>query len=171
MVRRDKRARATGRLGVQRGERYCLLPVEVLESEAWSSLPGNVAKVCIALAAQYSGINNGRLSLPLSVAKTLGVRSKSILNGALHVLEERGLIEITRQGGLPPLGCSWYALGWRAIDADDSRGMVAKPAPNRWAQWKQSGPTTRRTLPARPSVHDASSSPAAGPAWSDSRTS
>lgn len=171
MGRRDKRARATGRLGVQRGERYCLLPVEVLESEAWASLPGNAVKVCIALAAQYSGVNNGRLTLPLSAAKTLGVRSKGSLMRGLEELEERGLIEVTKQGGLPPLGCSWYALGWRQIDADASICLVAKPATNAWVRWMPGPHHARRAPPRKRLSNGTTAGPTMGPVWSRSETS
>lgn len=165
--RRDKRGRATGRLGVRKGDRYALIPVDVIASEAWATLSGSASRVLIALAAQYHGANNGRLTLPYSVAKGLGVRSKGMLIGGLDELEQRGLVELTRQGGLPPLGCSWYALGWKAIDADEARGITPLPAPNRWASWRDGEQQNRR----RPPTRNQNASPMVGPRCPDYRTS
>lgn len=164
-MKRDRRARATGRLGVRKGERYALVPVEVLGSAAYATLNGSASRVLFALAAQYHGGNNGRLTLPYSVAKGLGIRSKDLLTRGLAELEQRGLIELTRRGGLPPFGCSRYALGWQRIDGDDAHGLIPAPAPNRWAKWNEGA--GKRRSPPKPNQN---ASPAIGPACPDHRT-
>jgi hypothetical protein len=162
---RDRRARATGRLGVKKGERYALVPVEVLGSAAYATLSGPASRVLFALAAQYHGGNNGRLTLPYSVAKGLGVRSKDLLTRGLAELEQRGLIDLTHRGGLSPYGCSRYALGWQETKGDEAHGVIPAPAANRWATWN--GETEKRRRPPKPSQN---ASPTIGPACPDHRT-
>lgn len=164
-MKRDRRARATGRLGVKKGERYALVPVEVLTSAAYATLSGSASRVLFALAVQYHGGNNGRLTLPYSVAKGLGIRSKDLLTRGLAELEQRGLIELTRRGGLPPFGCSRYALGWWEINGDDAHGLIPAPAANRWATWTDEAEKRRR--PPKPNQN---ASPTIGPACPDHRT-
>jgi len=153
VARIDKRARATGRLGVSKGERYALLPDELLQSEAVRELDHSAFRVLTAIAAQYHGRNNGRLTLPYSAAVHYGLRSKDSLIRGLKQCVAHDLLEITHQGGLPPLGCTRYALTWKQMDSDEKLGLVGTLNPtNRWAHWKQNA------------------SPAIGPVCPDHRT-
>ena len=134
--RRDRRARAKGRLGVTKAERYALIPADVLASPAVATLSPATFKVLIVLAAQYWGKNNGRITLPLSVAREYGIRSKDTLCRGLRELVERGVIVETHKGGLPPFGCSRYTLTWRDLDPDEASGKVLPtPASHSWAKW------------------------------------
>ena len=115
--RGDKRARATGRLGTSVGERYALLPLEVITSAAWRSLPDFAVRVAVALAGAFSGSNNGAVTVTASQATEHGLRPWELYAGQ-RVLELVGLLLRTRQGHLgrgrkvPNL----FALTWRGID-------------------------------------------------------
>jgi hypothetical protein len=144
MAHRDRRARATGRLGTKRGERYALIPEEVMQSQAYRAQPDWSKPVVFALACRYHGNNNGDLSLTLSEARKLGVAHQWKLYAGLKLLREAGLIEMTRQG-LVYQGkklCSLYAVSWRGIDKPPDgvsydAGIVWSPLPdNGWARWE-----------------------------------
>jgi hypothetical protein len=126
-----------------------MVPVEVLESEACRTLPGTVFKVMVVLAAQFHGSNNGSLTLPLSAARRFGVRSNDTLKRALQTLCERGLIELTHQGGLPPYGCSKYALAWRDINNPRGSLVALRPCSQGWIIWKEPEDSQRRKPPVR----------------------
>lgn len=163
--RRDARARATGRLGVSKGERYALLSDELLRSPAVCGLSAWSFRVLVAFCAQYSGANNGRLTLPGSVARDYGIRSKDLLATGTRECVAHRLLELTHQGGLPPHGCSRYALTWKPIDAFEAAGIERRPASNAWADWKPDGARRRRP------PNGTTPSPTTGPACPDHRTS
>ena len=136
--RRDRKG-----LQVSRGERYALIPREVLESIAYLSLTDWARTVLVALLAQYNGANNGTLALPFSQAKLLGVSAQWKLYAGLRLLVAADLIVCTRQGRLEA-GTklpSMYAVTWRGIDEpkdgvtyDAGRGPCPLPS-NAWARW------------------------------------
>ena len=147
MSSRDRRLRATARQGRRTGERFARLPVEVLQSEACRTLDGTALKVLVALAAQFHGSNNGILTLPLSAARNFGIRSSDSLNRGLKELVERGLIEKTHQGGLPPYGCSKYALCWlEKRSSSNSLGQNAT-TPKDWVTWTMPADAKKRRPP------------------------
>lgn len=140
MSRRTKRRG----LQVESGERYALIPREMLESESYRALPSWVPRVLLAIAVQlYAVHRNGSLALPFSEAKLLGVTTQAQLYGGLRILEKADLITCTRRGRLeggrklPNL----YALTWRPI-ADPAAGVTYDagvsvcPIPSHaWARW------------------------------------
>lgn len=138
--RRDRKG-----LQVARGERYALLPREVLESVAYLALTDWARTVLIALLAQFNGMNNGTLALPFSQARTLGVSAQWKLYAGLRLLEAVELILCTRRGRLeggtklPSL----YAVTWRGIDEPKEAvifdaGIGPCPIPSqRWARWEK----------------------------------
>ena len=173
---RSRTAGARGRRAYATGERFAAIPVEVLESEAFAALSGVGVRALLALAAQYRGANNGRLTLPLSAARLLAIRSKDSLHRGLCELQDVGLIEVTEQGGLPPHGCSRYALTFRGIDPADGSGLVASPPSHRWQQY--AGGRQRRQPPGRGDPREPSRAtsenrtptPTIGPRCPDHRT-
>ena len=64
----------TGRLGVEHGERYALIPYEVLTSESFRALPDFATRVLMAHAAQYAGHHNGAVTVTASQCKDFGIR-------------------------------------------------------------------------------------------------
>ncbi len=172
---RKRTGGARGRRAYATGERFAAVPVEVMESAAFHAVTPMSRCVLQALAAQYTGGNNGRLTLPLTAAARLGIRSKDSLVKGLHELARVGLVEVTHQGGLPPHGCSRYALTWRGIDPAEGAGLVAAPPSHRWT--KYTGPAIRREPPKRAECVAAAhgeigttSGPSIGPHRSDHRT-
>ena len=138
----DRRGRATGRLGVKRGEHYALLPEELMASTAYCALPDWAKVVLFALASRFNGHNNGNLSLPWSEARHRGISAPWKLYAGLRVLEKTDLVHCTRRGRLergmkiPSL----YALTWRGIDNCEriafDEGVARSPIPsNAWAKW------------------------------------
>ena len=141
--RRDKRGRATGRLGMERGERYALLKREVLESEAFRALPDWAVRVVLGLCAQYYPTRNGNLALPIRDARLFGINAPWKLYAGLKTLEASNLIECTRRGHVSGGRrlASLYALTWWPID-EPAPGVTydaaISPCPtptNAWANW------------------------------------
>jgi hypothetical protein len=143
VARIDKRARATGRLGVKRGERYALVPEEVMNSAAFRAQSDYAKCVLFALACRCNGHNNGDLSLPYREAQQLGISAQWKLYAGLKLLMLAQLVQLTRKGSAqggrkyPNL----YALDWRGIDAVDGLqydgGISVCPlARNAWARWE-----------------------------------
>jgi len=137
----DRRRRSTGRQGNRsEGVIFAMIPVEVLESEAYQAMPDYAVRVLIGLASEYRGGNNGDLSLPLARAKRQGISTQWKVSVGIALLEQAGLIERMRIGlicrgkGVPAL----FALGWRDIDPSpkyDQPLICGQPPPNRWATW------------------------------------
>ena len=124
----------------QPSERYGQITVEVFQSPACCAMPDYAFRVLMLAAAQYSGFNNGDLSVTSKSAREVGLTGWKLSVG-LWLLQECGLLEMTRQGhicrgkGVPSL----YALGWREIDPSekyDKPIATRHPAPNRWARWE-----------------------------------
>jgi hypothetical protein len=119
------------------GEHFAAIPFEVLESEAVCTLPNFALRVLVVLAGHYRGNNNGDLAMTRAIARRFGVRSHVALVRGLALLQERGLIQKTHQGGKRPWGPCLYALTWRPID--DLRGKIeigpTVTATNAWAKW------------------------------------
>jgi hypothetical protein len=116
-----------------------MLPTDMLVSMAWRTLPHAARTVLTVLAAQYTGHNNGSLTLTEKTARDYGVTDPHMLYSGLHELCARGLIVQTRPGTrIPPLS-AMYALGWRQIDDPGDRDRHdARPtliAPDEWRKW------------------------------------
>lgn len=131
-------------LGVARGDRYALLPEEVMESVAYHAQPDWARTVLFALACRYQGHNNGDLSLTFSVARRLGIAAQWKLYAGLKVLERADLIITTRRGRLErgKKIASLFALTWRGIDACEGvqfdPGISSCPLPsNAWVKWQR----------------------------------
>lgn len=132
----DGRARA--------GLRYALVPVDVMESEAFHSIPDYARCVLFAIAAKFRSANNGDLSLTAGEAKRLGVFPEWRLRAGIEILDAVGLIEITRRGHLQNGRgtCNLYALGYREVNPSEKydhgwRSTIVRQASNRWADWKR----------------------------------
>jgi hypothetical protein len=144
------------------GQHFAQIPVEVMTSDAFRTLP-NFAKVLVfAVAAQYRGNNNGDLAMTRATAHLFGVDSQGQLVRSLAMLLDRGLIEKTRQGGKKPLGPTLYAVSWQPID--DLRGKIdsgATTSPtNAWARWSSGPPRDQSTINHRVRRGTASGPPA-----------
>lgn len=136
-----------------------MVPVEVLTSPACTTLPNFAFRVLVAIAAQYRGNNNGDLAMTKSIGRRFGARGGTQVSRSLALLEGRGLIRKTRQGGKKPLGPCLYALTWQPISELRNKievGPTAGPT-NEWARWvepeqKKSISTAEGADPAPPGV-------------------
>lgn len=101
--------------GRSAGPSFIQIPHYVLDSPQWAELPGYGLKLLMELARQYRGKNNGDLSAAWSVLRKRGWRSETTLDKYLEMLEARGWIVKTRQGGRH-IGCSLFAVTWWPVD-------------------------------------------------------
>lgn len=130
-------------LQVARGQRYALIPREVLESDAYRALPPWAVLVLLALAVQYYTGRGGHLALPWPEARRLGIRTQAQLYSGLQILEAAELVQCTRRGHrmggrqLPTL----YALTWHRINDPppgvtyDAGISMTLQAPDTYARW------------------------------------
>lgn len=114
MSRPDRMAKLKGRRSTS--GRFALLPLSVIKDPAVTTLDPAVRWVLVALAGQFSGGNNGAISLTLAVAREYGIRSSDTLRRGLGVLRERRLIELTFQGSYVPPKPARFALNWLPLN-------------------------------------------------------
>lgn len=110
--------RSRTKLKGRAGPSFLQLYRYVLDSPQWADLPATSVKLLLELARQYKGNNNGNLTVTLSMLKPRGFTSEPTIWKHLHILEERGWIVKTRQGGRH-IGCNLYAITWEPIDECD----------------------------------------------------
>jgi len=93
---------------------FAAIPHAVLKTRKYASLDGWGVKLLLDLMVQYNGKNNGDLSMPWSVLKERGWRSKGTMARAERSLREVGFIIKTRFGGKHH--CNLYAITWQPIN-------------------------------------------------------
>lgn len=116
-----------------------MLPLTVMLSTAFKTMPVGYQRVLWLLAAQYDGTNNGNLALTRKGAKHFGLNDERTRSRGLRELEKRGLIEKTKQGGIasgakhPTL----WALTWQPVqyDGGERRGVV-RLASHAYSSWR-----------------------------------
>lgn len=106
---RNKLAKLKGRTS----GRFALVPVAVLDSQAYAGLSWPARALLLELAAQYNGANNGDLTAAHAVLKVRGWPRRT-LQRATEELETAGFILRTRQGGRHL--CNLYGLTWQTLD-------------------------------------------------------
>ena len=121
-------------------ERFAMLPLSVLMSSAFKTLPVGYQRVLWLLAAQYLGDNNGDLALTRKQAANFGLNNERHRSHGLRALEARGLIVKTRQGGIASGGKlpTLWAITWRAIDYCEGMKLnVVRLPPLTWIDWSK----------------------------------
>jgi hypothetical protein len=112
------------------------IPTALVRSRCWWSLTPKAVKLFWDLYVQYSGRNNGDLSMTWSQMVARGWRSRDTLNRARHELLDHGLIIQSRQGGkhFPSL----YAVSIREIDECGGKHDLqpTKVPPHDWKEWR-----------------------------------
>ena len=102
----------------QKGRRmnnsFVMMPHHVLGHDNFRTLSPRATKFLMDLLAQYRGNNNGDLCAPLSLMRERGWNSSDQLHKAKRELIEKGVIMVTRQGGLNK--ANLYAVTWFPID-------------------------------------------------------
>lgn len=105
---------------------FAAMPVEVLRSAEWQSLPPNAVKLAMDLVAQYTGGNNGRLCSAFEVMQHAGWSSRTTLIAAKRALLECSFVIHTRQGKAPRttdwVGFTWWKLHWEKSMDIEAKG-------------------------------------------------
>ena len=124
-------AKAKGR---KEAGNFLRVPAAVLDSPIFCALSTKAKARILDIGARYNGHNNGDLAAPWSWMSQRNWRSKGTLQRALCELQQRGMIERTRQGGLH--GASLYAFTWLPIDRCKARLDVpaTSVASGKWKQ-------------------------------------
>jgi hypothetical protein len=121
-------------------EHFAAIPVSVMVSTAYRTLPARFKEVLWLLAAQYRGNNNGDLALTRKQARHFGLNNERTRTHGLRELEARGLIIKTRQGGISYGGRqpTLWALSWKPVNSRDGKELqlVSRPS-NDWKQWRE----------------------------------
>lgn len=104
---------------------FILIPTDVLRSMAFRSLSTKAKALILDLGTQYNGRNNGHLSAAWTLMRQQGWVSKQTLQGALEELLDKGLLELSRQGGRHR--CSLYGYTW--IQIHDGKASVRLDVP------------------------------------------
>lgn len=113
---------------------FLRLPTAVINSENFRELSTKAKALILDMGAGYNGFNNGDLAATWSDMKERGWCSKDTLQRALLELLRRGMIELTRQGGLF-IGPSLFAFTWLPID--ECGGKLEIPATSKPSgKWK-----------------------------------
>lgn len=109
---------------------FFALPKLLMEHSDFRELTPSALKVLMVLAGQYNGKNNGDLSATHSMMADWGGMAKATLAKALRELQERQLIEKTRQNrhGREGARCALYALTWQPIDECPGKDLDAVPS-------------------------------------------
>lgn len=126
LASRKKIERTTGR---KDSGRFALIPKNVMLSEEFLSLTGRAVHLLLAIAAQYSGYNNGNLCAAQKVLRPYGFTSADTIARSLKQLLDVGLLIKTREGlffgGVSK--CALYALAWQPINDIPGKGLTVKP--------------------------------------------
>lgn len=98
---------------------FAPLPCSVLNHDNFKKLSSKAVKLLMDMVAQLrfkngGTVNNGDITVALTIMKDRGWNSKESLDYALRELTYYGLIQLTKQGGRHK--ASLYAVTWWAID-------------------------------------------------------
>ena len=140
-------------------ERFGAIPVRRMEHEAFRTMGYYERAVLLAIAAEYTGNNNGRIALTYAQAKArYGIKGRNRFYLALEELEWRGLIRRTWAARLRQYsdGPSRYLLEWKDHDEFPGFGVQSGPATEAWENWTPGRPRRarkpvkpKRSLPTR----------------------
>lgn len=112
---------------------FAALPHGVMDSNAFQGAGHPARSLLYELIRQLSGRNNGHLQLTSPWLKKRGWNSADVVQRAKGELIERGLIVLTRQGGLNTGPCL-YGVSWLQIS--NFVGLDLSPQSYRPGQWQ-----------------------------------
>jgi hypothetical protein len=115
---------------MKRGERYALVTLDVMQSDAYRWLPHFAWSVLLAMASRYTGRNNGALELTATDAERFGIKRDELYAGiglCIKAKLVKRTVEARRRSGrgVP----ARYALTWRAIDQHDGFNLMQRSTP------------------------------------------
>ncbi len=111
---------------------YTPLPHALLDAQAFVGASDRAKSMLLELLRQHTGKNNGHLQLSVCWLKKRGWKSVSAIQLAKAELLERGLVILTRKGGLNA-GPDHFAVTW--LNVSNYVGLDLKPggfAPGAW---------------------------------------
>ncbi|WP_374515581.1 hypothetical protein [Niveibacterium sp.] len=108
-------SRAKPKGSTRDGTRFVALPHQLLDSPAWLALSFSARALLIDVARQFSGSNNGRLTLCDKALRPRGWTSSATIHKAKRELLAAGFLCETRKGHKPNKA-SWFALTWQTLD-------------------------------------------------------
>ncbi|EJG0781111.1 hypothetical protein C4G25_RS19875 [Vibrio parahaemolyticus] len=123
-------ARKNKHSGKNKG-RFAGLPVWILESKAYVSLTPLAKALLLEIAGQYSGNNNGYLSLTRDDLTRRGYKTPSSNQKAIQSLLDAGFIVRTIEGGIcrGRKTCHLYAITWQPSDENVDKPFNVQPLP------------------------------------------
>lgn len=113
---------------------------KIIDSAAWCSLSYASQSLYVLLRRKLLESNNGNISATLGDLKHYGWKSSSTLAKALKELKERGLIAVTRQGGIAfgQKVCTLYRFTDVAVYEHPKLGIASMAATNDWKRFATS---------------------------------
>lgn len=125
---------------------FAPIPCSVLNHDNFKKLSSKAVKLLMDMVSQLrfkngGTVNNGDISVAMTIMKDRGWCSKESLNYALRELTYYGFVQLTRQGGRHK--ASLYAVAWWAIDECGGKLDVRETrVPSK--EWQQSKKKWRR---------------------------
>ena len=104
-------------------------PKVLMAQQEYREMSWAARKVLEVLEYQYNGRNNGNLAATHTMLAEWGGMSKTVLAASLRELQERNLIQKTREHNRVKDGASptLYALAWLPIDECPGAGLEIGP--------------------------------------------
>lgn len=113
---------------------YSAIPHVIMDCNAFQGASHAARSLLYELIRQLNGHNNGHLQLASKWLKKRGWTSADVVQRAKNELLERGLIILTRQGGLN-LGPNYYGVTWLNISNFVSLDLARRSyCPGHWRQ-------------------------------------
>lgn len=121
-----------------------MLPVKVLNTDAFKTLSHATVHVLVLIAGEYNGHNNGALGLSKTQAASHSISNRTLYR-ALRSLEARGLIDRTYHSSRVPPRPTMFALTWVPLDNTNWTTEGVRPAKT-YLDWKPQ-PVPKKTTP------------------------
>lgn len=125
--------------------RYVGIDRVIAEHPAYLEAPLIEKQLYFDLRRQCNGRNNGNITAALSVMARYGWSRRSLFK-ALKGLRRRGLIKVTREGGIASMSkvTQLYAFTHESVVQDNARGVKGSPPTGEYMLY-QSTPKVRHT--------------------------
>ena len=127
--------------------RFVYVPFNLMESEAWRSLPYSAHSLYMFVRTLYNGSNNGNLAITFRAVKKAGLfRSRDTFYKAREALWERGFIALVREGNWgSERECHLWALTTDEIDDNPKVGIRKSGRTDCWKHWVEGIPSPNFT--------------------------
>lgn len=131
------RMKSKGRRGGEK-EPFAMLPESVLQHPALATAPHAALRVLTVLLVGKSRERNGTMMCSDSYAARFGITSHDTLTRSLELLQQRGLIVITRRVQRMRRFAALYAVTWWPIFYRDGQPITTpEPATHGYRDWTE----------------------------------